>query len=189
MLPKLCRLVSAGALALAVAVAARAVTLKVNVTPAGATVTTEDGQHHPTPASLDLKRRDEPYTFVIEKAGYQTESVTYFTKQKLKELAVTLEPLQIQRDITIRSVPDGATLTIDGQAAGVAPLTKSATFSRDSKTSPWKPLAVTMSLADYQSESFELPYDAPAPDAVALGRLRRERIFSVETKASDGSPI
>ncbi|HEY4299596.1 MAG TPA: hypothetical protein VGM73_01900 [Candidatus Didemnitutus sp.] len=189
MLPKLCRLVSAGALALVVAGAAHAVTLKVAATPAGATVTTEDGVHHPTPGALDLKRRDEPYTFVFEKAGYQTETITYYTKQKLKELVVTLEPLQVQRDVTIKSAPDGALVTIDGLAAGVTPLTRSATFHRDNKTSPWRPLAVTVALPDYQTESFTVAYDTPVPDAVTLGRLRRERIYSVDAKASDGSAI
>ncbi|HVU18039.1 MAG TPA: PEGA domain-containing protein [Candidatus Didemnitutus sp.] len=189
MLPKLCRLVSACALALVVVCAARAVTLKVTVNPAGATVTTEDGLRHPAPATLDLKRRDEAYTFVVEKAGFQTESVTYFTKQKLKELVVTLEPLQVQRDITIKSVPDGAMVSIDGQAAGITPVTKTTTFTRESKTSPWKPVTVTLALPDYQGESLSVPYEAPAPDAVTLGRIRRERIFSVDAKAPDGSPI
>jgi hypothetical protein len=189
MLLKLGRTFSVVALALAACSAGWAVTLKINVSPVGATVTTEDGLRHPTPASLDLKRRDEPYTFVVEKPGYQTESVTYYTKQKLKELSVNLEPLQIDREITIKSDPDGAVVTIDGQPAGNTPLTKTATFFRDSKTAPWKPLAVTVTRTDFQSESITVPYEAPAPAPVALSQLRKERIFGVEAKASDGSAI
>ncbi len=177
-------------LALAAAATSWGVTLKVNVTPAGATVTTETGQRLPAPATVEgMKRRDEPYTFVVEKPGYETESVQYFTKQKLKEISVQLQPLQLQKEVTIKSNPDGATVTIDGQPAGVTPLTKAAMFFRDTKTSPWKPLAVALAKTDYQGESIKVAYESPAPAPVVLTQLRLERTFSVETKASDGSPI
>ena len=72
---------------------ARAFTLLVHANPDGALVTIE-GKTLPAPATFELKRRDEPYAVVVEKPGYQTENVSYFTKQKLKEISVTLEPLQ-----------------------------------------------------------------------------------------------
>jgi len=177
------------ALLLAPRAAAWTVTLKVNVTPAGATVTAEDGVRLPAPAELKLKTRDEPYTFIVERPGYQSESVTYYTKQKLKELAVTLEPLQVDREVTIKSAPDGAAVTIDGQAAGLTPLTKKVTFSRDNKSAPWKPQAVTVARTDYQSESLKISYEAPTPPPVTLSQLRKERVFGVETKAADGAAI
>lgn len=189
MLRTFCRSTAILALALATFATSWGVTLKVNVSPAGATVTTEDGMRHPAPATLDLKRRDEPYTFIVERPGFQSESVQYFTKQKLKELSVTLEPLQLDKEVSIKSTPDGAAVTIDGQPAGVTPLTKTATFSRDSKASPWKPLTVALTKTDYQSETIKVAYESPAPVPVALSQLRLERTFSVETKASDGSPI
>lgn len=170
------------------AVTGRAVTLKINVTPAGATVTTDTGAKVPAPATLDLKRRDEAYVFVAEKPGYQSESVTYYTKSKLKEISVTLEPLLTEKEVTIRTSPDGAQVTIDGKPAGVTPLTKTATFSRDTKISPWRPLALTITKPDYQSESLTLPYDSPTV-ALSLGQLRLERTLAVETKSIDGSPI
>jgi PEGA domain/WD40-like Beta Propeller Repeat len=137
---------------------------------------------------VELKRRDEAYAFTVEKPGYETETVTYFTKAKLKEISVTLEPLTAEKSITVKTSPDGATVTIDGKPAGITPLTKVAVFSRDTKTSPWKPLAVSVARPDYQGESFSLPFDNPAA-SVTLAQLRLERTFSVETKAVDGSPI
>ena len=189
MLPKLCCALAILALVLAPKAAAWTVTLTVNVTPAGAVVVTEDGVRHPAPAELKLKTRDEPYTFTVEKPGYQSETVTYNTSQKLKQLSVTLEPLQLEKSAVIRSVPDGAAVTIDGQAAGVTPLTKTVTFTRENKTAPWKPLAVSLAKADYQGESFSLTSEAAEPPAVTLTQLRKERVFSVETKAVDGSAI
>jgi hypothetical protein len=190
MLRTLCRSTAILTLVLATSATSWGVTLKVNVSPAGATVTrTDTGARAPAPATLDLKRQDEPYTFVVEKPGYQTENVTYYTKEKKKEISVTLEPLQTDKEIIIKSTPDGAAVTIDGQAAGVTPLTKTATFFRDTKSSPWKPVTVTLAKTDYQGESFRVAYDTPAPAPVALAQLRLERTFSVETKASDGSPI
>ncbi len=189
MLRTLSRLTAIFILTLAATATSRGVTLKINVSPAGATVTLDNGQRLPAPANVELKRRDEAYTFIVEKPGYQTENVQYYTKQKLKEISVQLEPLQLDKDVTIKSSPDGAAVTFDGQPAGVTPLTKSATFYRETKTSPWKPLAVALTKTDYQGESLRVAYENPAPAPVVLGQLRMERIFSVETKASDGSPI
>jgi hypothetical protein len=188
MLRTLCRLFAILPLVLAAAAISRGVTLKINVSPAGATVTIDSGQILPAPATVEMKRRDEAYIFIVEKPGYQTETVSYFTKAKLKEISVTLEPLQTDREVTIKTGPDGAAVTIDGKPAGTTPLTKTATFFRDSKTSPWKPLAVTVAKTDYQGESFSLAYDSPAASLV-LAQLRLERTFSVDTKSSDGSPI
>ncbi len=175
-------------LALVTAVPGWAVPLKINVSPAGATIVTETGQRLPAPATIELKRRDTPYAFTIENPGYQTETASWSTKEKIRELSVTLAPLTAEKEITIKSGPDGATVTLDGKPAGTTPLTRIATFTRENKHSPWKPLAVTVAKADYQSESFNLPYDNPAANTV-LGQLRKERIFSVDAKAGDGSAI
>lgn len=188
MLRTLCRPTAILTLALAAAAPGWGVPLKVNVTPAGATVTIETGQRLPAPATFELKRRDEAYTFTVQKPGYQTETVSYFTKARLKEISVMLEPLSTEKEVTIRSNPDGAAVTIDGQPAGATPLTKAATFFRDTKTSPWKPLAVTLAKTDYQSESVVVPYDNPTASLI-LGQLRKERVFGVDAKAADGSPI
>ncbi len=185
----LSRLVSLLGLALVAAVAGRAVTLKINVTPAGATVVaTETGQRLPAPATIELKRRDNNYTFTIEKPGFQTETASWNTKEKVREISVTLSPLTAEKEIFIKSGPDGASVAIDGKPAGQTPLVKTATFTRDNKTSPWKPLAITVTKPDYQSESFSLSYDNPSA-TLLLGQLRKERVFSVEAKAPDGAAI
>src|SRR5437868_12069703 len=92
---------------------AHAVTLIVRASPAGAMVTA-DGKTLAAPATFDFKRRDEAYVITVTKQGYQSETVSFSTKQKLKELSVTLEPLTLDRDVTIKSTPEGATVTIDG---------------------------------------------------------------------------
>ncbi len=177
-------------LLLAAASTSLAVPLKINVTPAGATVLlSETGQRLPAPATFELKKRNQPYSFVIEKPDYQTEIVTYETRNKLKEIAATLEPLSTEHEVTITSEPAGATVTIDGQAAGATPLTTKATFYRNTKSAPWKPLTVTLVKADFQGESFKLEYNTPAPAPLALAQLRKERVFNITTKAPDGSPI
>jgi hypothetical protein len=150
---------------------------------------TIEGKSLPAPATFELKRRDEAYTIVAEKAGYQTETTTYSVKQKLKEITITLEPLQIQREAMIKSTPDGAIVTIDGKAAGTTPFTKPVTFTRPNKTSPWTPLSVTLAKPDYQSESFRLTQEALSPAPVTLAQLRIERTFLISTKAGENSPI
>jgi hypothetical protein len=169
-------------------VATQAAAFIVRATPDGAMVTLE-GKTLPAPATFDLKRRDEPYDFVVQKAGYQTETVSYTTKQKLKEIAVTLEPLQTQREVTIKANVDGATVTIDGKPAGTTPLVKSVTFSRPDKTAAWLPLPVTVAKADFQSESFSLAYNTPAPAPVTLSQLRIERTFLVSAKTGENTPV
>ena len=127
-LPARCAFALAGLLVLSLP--AYAAKLLVKATPEGALVTIE-GKSLPSPATFDLKSRpDSPYLIVVEKTGYQTETVSYSTKQKLKELTVALEPLQIQREVTLKSNLEGATVTIDGKAAGVTPFTKVLTFTR-----------------------------------------------------------
>ncbi len=178
------------ALPLLAAAPAWGVTFKINATPAGATVvSTETGQRLAAPASFDLKRRDAPYLFRVEKAGFDTEVVSLSTRDRQRELTVALLPLTTEKQVTIASVPEGATVTIDGKPAGKTPLTTTATFFRDSKTSPWKPLAVSLALADWQGERLTVPYDSPAPPAVALSQLRKERVFLADTKAPDGAAI
>lgn len=176
------------ALAGAIIAIGHAAPLKINVTPADATVTIETGQRIPAPATVEIKRRDQVYVFTIERAGFQTETVNYYYKDKLKEISVTLEPLQTKNEVTIKTTPDGASVQIDGKPAGTSPLTVNATFFRDNKSSPWKSLEIEVSKADYQSERVRVAYDKPTA-TVALAQLRIERTFSIETKASDGSPV
>ncbi|HEY8994797.1 MAG TPA: PEGA domain-containing protein [Lacunisphaera sp.] len=173
---------------LACNVTAFAVTFVVRATPEGATVTIE-GKVLPAPGTFDLKRRDEPYEITVQKSGYQTETVSYSTKQKLKEISVALEPLQIQREVTIKANVDGATVTIDGKAAGTTPFTKAVTFTRPDKTSAWLPLTVTVAKADYQTESFRLTEDKPSPAPVTLAQLRIERTFLVSAKTGESTAV
>ncbi len=182
------RLVPYVVLAFVTVVTGRAVPLKINVTPAGATVITEAGQRLPSPAAVELKRRDTPYVFTIEKPGFQTETTSWNPRDKIREITVTLAPLTADKEVSIRTSPDGAAVTIDGQAAGVTPLAKSVTFTRDDKNSPWKPIAVSVSKTDHQSEGFSLPYDNPTANIV-LAQLRKDRVFSVDVKAPDGAAI
>ncbi len=166
------------------------VTVKINATPAGATVVlTETGQRLAAPASFDLKRRDQPYLFQIEKPGYDTEALTWSTRDRQREFTVTLQPPTTEKQVVITSVPEGAAVTIDGKSAGATPLTTNAAFHRDSKSSPWKPLAVALTLTDWQGERLTVPHDNPAPPAVTLGQLRKERVFLADTKAPDGAAI
>lgn len=178
------------ALLLAAALPAGAVPIRIVASPAGATVVLDDtGQRLPAPANFDVKRRDLPYTFTVMLAGYQSESVQFSTKSKQKEIMVTLEPLQLEREVTIKSIPEGANVAIDGRSAGVTPLTTRVTFYRESKTSPWKAQTVSLTKADHQGETTRITYEQPAPAPVTLSLLRFEKTFSVETKAPDGSPI
>ena len=183
-----CRLAQFLALVLATIVPGWAVQLKINAFPAGVTITSETGQRVSAPATVDLKRRDAAYTFTFEKPGYQTETASWNTKEKVREISITLEPLSTEKEITLKSGPDGATITIDGKPAGPTPFSKVVTFTRDHKNAPWKPLAITLAKPDYQTESFNLAYDSPSA-VLMLGQLRKERVFSVDAKAGNGSPI
>ena len=185
----LARLTLAALALCAFSVPARAFTLLVRTNPDGAMVTIE-GKTLPAPASFDLKRRDEPYSVVMEKPGYQTETYSYsYYPQKQKEITVSLEPLSVTRDVTIKSSPDGATVTIDGKVVGTTPFAKSVTFTRTDKNSPWQPLPVTLTKTDYQTESLRLTSEAPALPPVTLGQLRIERTFLISAKTAENAPI
>lgn len=175
-------------LALFTAVVAQAVPLKINVNPAGATIINEVGQRLPAPSTIELKRRDTPYIFMIEKDGFQTETVSWNTRDKVREFTVTLAPLTAEKEVGIRTNPEGASVTIGGKAAGTTPFTKGVIFTREDKNSPWKPLAVSVAKADHQSESFTLPYDNPTANII-LAQLRKDRVFNADAKAPDGSAI
>lgn len=167
---------------------AHAVAFLVRSTPDGAMVTIE-GKTLPAPANFDLKRRDEPYTIVVQKAGYQTETTTYATKQKLKEITVALEPLTLDREVTLKANVDGATVSIEGKVVGNTPFTKTVTFTRADKNSPWQSQLVTIAKPDYQTESLRLTEDKPAPAPVTLSQLRIERNFLVSAKTADGTAV
>jgi hypothetical protein len=175
---------------LACAPLAWGVKVTINATPAGATVTAlETGQRLAAPATFDLRRSDTPYNFRIERDGYDTEMFSWSTRDRQREFTIALQPLSTEKPVTILSDPEGAGVTIDGKPAGTTPLTVTATFFRDSKSSPWKPLAVALAKADYQGEQFSVAFDRPAPPAVTLSQLRKARDFLVDTKAPDGSAI
>lgn len=171
------------------AIPAGAVTVKISATPAGAIVTADTGQQLAAPATFDLKRRDQPYTFQIARPGYQTEVLTWSTKDRQREFSVVLQPLETDQPVTLLSEPDGAAVTIDGRSVGVTPLTVTARFFRETKNSPWRPLTVTLTRNDYKTERFTVPHNQPTPTAVTLAQLRKERVFQAETKAPDGTPI
>jgi len=172
---------------LVVSASAPAVTVVVRATPAGAMASVE-GKTLAVPATFDFKRRDEPYAITVTKPGFQSETLTFQTRQKIKELTVTLEPLALDKEVVIKSTPEGATVTIDGKAAGTTPFAKSVTFTRPDKTAPWQPLPVVISKPDYQSESFRLTAESvPAP--VTLAQLRIERNFLVSTKTPENAAI
>jgi hypothetical protein len=161
----------------------------IRATPDGAMITIE-GKTLPSPATFDLKSRpDIPYNIVVEKAGYQTENVSYSTKQKLKELTVALQPLKVQRDVTINSNIEAANVTIDGKAVGTTPYTGAVTFSRTDKSSPWQPVTVVVAKPDYQSETIKVTQEAPTPAPVTLSQLRIERTYLVSTKTTDNTTI
>jgi Tol biopolymer transport system component len=179
------------ALLSATALPALAVPIKIIATPAGATVVLQEtGQRLPAPANFDVKRSDKPYNFTVELAGYQSETVQFSTKDKRKEISVTLDPLQLEREVSIKSSPEGASVTIEGKPAGTTPLTTKVLFFRDTKTSPWKPQTVALAKTDHQGETTRISYEQPAPATVTLALLRFEKTFSIETKASpDGAAI
>lgn len=182
------RLVPLFLLALVTTIPAWAVPLRINVSPAGATIVTETGQRLPAPATVELKRRDTAYVFTIEKPGHQTETASWNTREKVREISITLVPLTAEKEISLKTNPEGATVTIDGKPVGTTPLVRTATFIRANKTASWKPLAITITRADYQGESLLLPYENPSA-SLLLGQLRKERVFGVDAKTVDGSPI
>lgn len=169
-------------------ISARAVAITIRAAPEGAMVTLE-GRTLPAPATFDLKRRDAPYNFIVQKPGFQSETLTYFTKQRLKELSATLEPLQLQREVTIKSNVAGATVTIGDRPFGTTPFTQSLTFARPAKDASWTPLTVTVSKADYQSETIRVTYENPAPPPVLLTPLRLERVYLVSAKTGENTPV
>jgi hypothetical protein len=167
-------------------VIAHAVAIVVRTNPEGATVTIE-GKSLPAPATFDLKRREEPYYVTVAKEGFETEAVTYSTKQKNKDVLVTLQPLRIQQPVAITSSPSGATVSIGGKPVGTTPFNQAVTFTRPDKGAAWIPVTVTVSLANHQSESFRLTQDKPSPPPVELSPLQIERSVTITSNVPDAT--
>lgn len=76
-------------------------------------------------------------------------------------------------DVQIRSVPDQATLTVDGQVVGTAPRTVSIRFTRASGQSAWNVVRIEARLADYAPVSTELTYARACEGTLLLPPLTR----------------
>ncbi|MBS0661922.1 MAG: PEGA domain-containing protein [Verrucomicrobia bacterium] len=163
--------------------------LPVTTTPAGATAIFDGKTLGPTPLQY-TPEGNKPVAVEFRLDGYFPESFTFQPSPEAKGISAQLAPRTLTKSFDFTSAPDGATVAIDGKTAGTTPLTGlKVVFDRDDKTSPWKTKAVTVTKANYQSETVTLSADAAALPRVDLGLLREDRVYRLTAVNAEGAEL
>lgn len=156
--------------------------VRVDTTPNDARVTL-DGQALSGAASPFTKRDLTPgeHELVIEKAGFVTQRRKLSVREGAnpQQLSITLAPLPEKADVSISSVPAGATIFIDGRATGrVTPATlRALDLGRH---------LVSVKLDGYEHAQTALQLPADARLSFTLASQTREPV--VESGADDQGP-
>ena len=93
--------------------------------------------------------------------------------------------------VQIQSVPARATIKVDGQIVGQAPLTVPIRFARESSQSPWNVAGIEATLPDYAPTRADLTYVKACKGTLSLPSLTRiRREFSVHIRSNvDGADV
>ena len=139
----------------------------------------------PTQVSFDEKG---PLDVTFRLNGYFPETLSY-TEGKTA-LAAHLQPTTLKATYDFSTSPDGASVTIDGQAIGTTPVLKvPVVFNRDTKDAPWKNKTLVFSRTDYQTEKFILSSATDSVPKVKLTLLKEDRVYAISATNSDGAAI
>jgi hypothetical protein len=141
-----------------------------------------------TPTQVTLEDTKNPIDVEFHLDGYFPESLSL--PPGTTQIAATLSPTTLAKVYSIDSSPEGAAVAVDGRPVGATPVSGlRVVFSRDSKTSPWKSQAVTISKVNYEQESFPLSASMDAVPVTTLGLLRDDRVYNVSASNSDGAAL
>ena len=155
--------------------------------PPGATVLMNGQPVGPTPTRAAISGDSVAFEFRLD--GYFPEAVTYSAASSRKEVAVHLEPATLERPYSFVSRPQGATVAIDGRIAGTTPLEVRVVFSRPAKDSEWIGQRISVSKANYQTETALLSPAAQSVPEFDLALLRDERVYEVAAATEGGEEL
>ena len=163
--------------------------IALTTNPAGAAAYVDGKSVGLTPAQVTLDGK-RPVSISLSLDGYFPESFPYQPTEDQHEIAVRLEPKTLIKAYDFSSKPDGATVTIDGEAVGTTPVTGARiVFTRDGKTRPWQNKSLVVSKANYQSEPVVLGSTTVSVPTITLTLLREDRVYTIVATTTDGSEL
>jgi Tol biopolymer transport system component len=153
--------------------------------PDGATVFTNGQQAGPTPLTLKelvFDDADKPIGVTFHKDGYKDAKTNIsYQPTNRTEYVVTLE--RYRKNVKLTSVPDGATVFLNGQQAGTTPLTKELVFDNAEQ-----PIEVTFKKDGYKDAKTNISYQ-PSERTEYVVTLERYRKNVKLTSVPDGATV
>ncbi|MFP4540217.1 MAG: TolB family protein [Opitutales bacterium] len=170
------------------------------VEPAGArleivnlgTTRISEGAVYTGPATIDFRRRSEPYIVEISAPGYESQRVSYdFGADRGRErYRVELAKLVETKVFALTSEPSGAAVYLGDRLLGETPTRTEIRFSRPTGTAPWSEATLEFRREDYQTESIVLGLNSSAEvPAVELPRLRLARSIAITAQNPAGEAL
>ena len=160
-----------------------AVEVRIDTTPSAAAISIEGHRTGTSPVTVPIRfTRSAPGT-PWSRAGVTAEltdffpassDVSYMDASK-GTLALELSRAVHTLDVRFETVPDGASISVDGQRAGTSPTNEKVRFTRVSPGSPWSVVNVEAELADHLPSRSQLTYEAALRGVSALPELARVR--------------
>jgi len=160
----------------------------VNITsdPSGASVSAAGRVIGSTPTQTSFDQKG-PVDVTFQLNGYFPETMSYAEGQTA--LAAHLQPTTLKSVYDFASVPDGASVAIDGQVVGTTPASKvQVVFTRDAKDTPWANKTLVFTKTDYQTEQFTLSSTDTIP-TIKLTLLKEARVYQIAATNSDGAAL
>ncbi|MBM3854001.1 MAG: PEGA domain-containing protein, partial [Verrucomicrobia bacterium] len=183
-------LCAAGLIVCTLLISGCATAVKVDSTPAGATVTI-GGKTLPakTPTEYQVENANKPVEVAFILEGYFPKNFTYLAGSSPQPITARLEPTRLRKSFEISTEPAGASVSLEGQPVGTTPVTVPVVFSRDSETAPWTPQRLTISKTDYQSETIVLTSELASVPTQNLGLLKDERVYNITAATPEGAVL
>lgn len=166
-----------------------ATVVKIESNPSKATVTVGGKSLGATPTQYQVENAAKSVDVNFSLPGYFPKTVTYNPASKQETIVAQLEPTTKKGSFDINSDPTGAMVTLNNQPVGTTPVSVPVEFRRNSETQPWIPQRVTISKANYQSETIELREGRGSVPVQPLTLLKDERIYTVTAANMEGAAL
>jgi dipeptidyl aminopeptidase/acylaminoacyl peptidase len=163
--------------------------VSVTTSPVGATTYANGKSIGLTPTQLNVDGKN-PVSLSLDLEGYFPESLTYLPESDQHAISVRLEPKTLVKTYDFASSPDGAAVTIDGQAVGTTPVSGvKVVYTREDKTRPWQTKTLVFFKTNYQSESVTLGSGTSSVPAIDLALLKEDRVYTVVATTTEGAEL
>ena len=159
--------------------------LKIKTTPFGATIEIDSEEKGTTPNTFEDMLIGN-YTLRLQKEGYGTVSKSITIKE---DKTLTLEePLPEGKEITIRSEPAGAKLSIDGIEKGNTPYTTTLKFGEHSLKLVNDRSIVKKQISISQNEKKKFMYQMPAGKEITIRSQPSGATLFIDGKEKGNTP-